>query len=123
MVRKYTYKALDQKKNRIVKGTIQAEHERALEQILMDSNLTLISAKEIKKSIFDLTFLEKITTKDLITFFIHLEQLERAGVPLLDSLADLKEFSEKQQMKDISANMYESVKSGKLLSEASISIW
>lgn len=118
MARKYTYKALDQKKNRIVKGTIQAEHERALEQILMDSNLTLISAKEIKKSIFDLTFLEKITTKDLITFFIHLEQLERAGVPLLDSLADLKEFSEKQQMKDISANMYESVKSGKLLSEA-----
>ena len=37
---------------------------------------------------------------------------------MLDSLADLKEFSEKQQMKDISANMYESVKSGKLLSEA-----
>lgn len=118
MSKKYTYRALDQNRNKIVKGSIQASNEYALEQILNESNLTLISFKEVKASSLSLAFLESITTKDLITFFIHLEQLERAGVPLLDSLSDLKEFSENQKIKDVSADIYESVKGGKLLSEA-----
>ncbi len=118
MNKKYNYRALDQNKNKIVRGTIQALNEYALEQILNESNLTLISFREVKATTISLSFLEKITSKDLITFFIHLEQLERAGVPLLDSLADLKDFSENQKIKDIAADIYESVKGGKLLSEA-----
>ena len=115
--KKYIYRALDQNKNKIIKGTIQLPNEYALEQTLLESNLALISFKEIKSS-FSLAFLEKITVKDLIAFFIHLEQLENAGVPLLDSLCDLKDFSTNQKIKDISSDIYESVKSGKLLSEA-----
>lgn len=118
MIRKFIYRALDQNRNRIVKGTIQTTSEIALEQILSESNLILISSKEIRSSVFSLGFLDKITTKDLITFFIHLEQLEKAGVPLLDSISDLKDFSDNQKIRDISADIYESVKSGKLLSEA-----
>lgn len=118
MNKKYNYRALDQNRNKIVKGTIQASNEYALEQILNESNLTLISFREIKASVLNLGFLDKITNKDLITFFIHLEQLERAGVPLLDSLSDLKEFSDNQKIKDVAADIYESVKGGKLLSEA-----
>lgn len=115
---KYTYKALDQNRNRIVKGTVQANNEYALEQILSESNLALISFKKINKSALNFAFLERITSKDLISFFIHLEQLEKAGVPLLDSLSDLKEFSDNQKIRDISADLYESVKGGKMLSEA-----
>lgn len=115
---KYTYKALDQNRNRIVKGTVQAKNEYALEQILSESNLALISFKKINKSALNFAFLERITSKDLISFFIHLEQLEKAGVPLLDSLSDLKEFSDNQKIRDISADLYESVKGGKMLSEA-----
>lgn len=119
MNRKYSYKALDQSRNKTVKGTIEAGNELALEQTLSESNLALISYKEIKSSSFlNLGIFTKITTKDLITFFIHLEQLEKAGVPLLDSLSDLKEYSENQKIKDVSADIYESVKSGKLMSEA-----
>ncbi len=118
MNRKFAYRALDQSRNKIVKGTIQTTNEFALEQILSESNLVLISFREIKSSILSFGFLDRITTKDLITFFIHLEQLEKAGVPLLDSLSDLKEFSENQKIKDMSADIYESVKSGKLMSEA-----
>lgn len=118
MNKKFTYRALDQSRNKIVKGTIQTSNEFALEQILSESNLILISFKEIKSSTLIFGFLERITTKDLITFFIHLEQLEKAGVPLLDSLSDLKDFSENQKIKDLSADIYESVKSGKLMSEA-----
>lgn len=115
---KYNYKALDQNRNIIVKGTVQANNEYALEQILNESNLALISFKKIDKSILSFTFLERITSKDLISFFIHLEQLEKAGVPLLDSLSDLKEFSDNQKIRDVSADLYESVKGGKMLSEA-----
>ena len=115
---KYTYKALDQNRNRIVKGTVQANNEYALEQILSESNLALISFKKINKSALNFAFLERITNKDLVSFFIHLEQLEKAGVPLLDSLSDLKEFSDNQKIRDISADLHESVKGGKMLSEA-----
>lgn len=118
MSNKYTYKALDQNRNRIIKGTIQANNEYVLEQILSDSNLTLISFKKINESILSLGFLDRITNKDLITFFIHLEQLERAGVPLLDSLSDLKDFSDNQKVREVATDLYESVKGGKLLSEA-----
>ena len=115
---KYTYKALDQNRNRIVKGTAQASNEYALEQMLSESNLALISFKKINKSALNFAFLERITSKDLVSFFIHLEQLEKAGVPLLDSLSDLKEFSDNQKIRDISADLHESVKGGKMLSEA-----
>ena len=115
---KYTYKALDQNRNRIVKGTARASNEYALEQMLSESNLALISFKKISKSALNFAFLERITSKDLVSFFIHLEQLEKAGVPLLDSLSDLKEFSDNQKIRDISADLHESVKGGKMLSEA-----
>lgn len=118
MNKKYTYRALDQFRNRIVKGTIQANNEYALEQMLLESNLVLISSKEVNGSASLFSFLEKITTKDLITFFIHLEQLEKAGVPLLDSLSDLKDYSTNQKVKDLAADIYENVKNGKLMSEA-----
>ncbi|MDD2840475.1 MAG: type II secretion system F family protein [Rickettsiales bacterium] len=119
MNKKFVYRALDQKRNKVVKGTMQAFNEFALEQTLSESNMVLISFKQVKRGFLsNLGILDRITSKDLITFFIHLEQLEKAGVPLLDSLSDLKEFSENQKIKDIAADIFESVKSGKLLSEA-----
>lgn len=119
MTKNYTYRALDQRRNRVVKGSIQAFNEKALEQTLNDSNMVLISFKEVKKGFFSSSKLfNRITSKDLITMFIHFEQLEQAGVPLLDSLADLKDYSENQKIKDMAADIYESVKGGKLLSES-----
>jgi len=119
MARKYKYRALDQTRNKIVNGTVEAVSDLALEEYLSDSNLALISFREIKPiSFLNLSAFSKITSKDLITFFIHLEQLEKAGVPLLESLSDLKEYSENQKIKDVTADIFESVKSGKLMSEA-----
>ena len=62
---KYTYKALDQNRNRIVKGTAQASNEYALEQMLSESNLALISFKKINKSALNFAFLERITRKEM----------------------------------------------------------
>ena len=89
-----------------------------MEQLLTESNLTLISFKKVNDSLFGSGMFDRITSKDLVSFFIHLEQLEKAGVPLLDSLSDLKDFSDNQKIREVATDLYESVKSGKLLSEA-----
>jgi len=34
--------------------------------------------------------MERIKTRDLIQFFVHMEQMQSAGVPLLDALADIR---------------------------------
>ena len=48
--KKFQYKALDSNTNDIIRGKTEAPSEFALEQILRESNLTLISAREIKQS-------------------------------------------------------------------------
>ena len=116
----YSYKAIDAKTGRAIYGKIEAPNEIALEQMLAESDMTLVSAKEIKQSKLAsfLSFAGSIKHKDLITMFITLEQLQRAGVPLLDSLKDLKDFTENPKLKQTMQSIYESVKGGDMLSTA-----
>lgn len=119
MTKNFSYRALDPKNNKIINGKIEAPNDNAVEQILAESNLILISTKEIQESfLLNLISSKKITTKELITLFITLEQFEKAGVPLLDSLKDLTTFSENGRMKSIMQNIYEWVKNGDMLSVA-----
>jgi type IV pilus assembly protein PilC len=118
MAKKFSYKALDQQSGDTVRGEILSNNESELEQILRESDLVLISAKEITISRLSLRMLNSITQKDLISFFVHLSQLEKAGVPLLESVEDLKEYSSNQKIRDISQDIYESIKNGSLFSEA-----
>ena len=118
-MKNFSYKALDVKNNKIINGRIEAPNEIAVDQMLSESNLILIKAKEIKNSFLtNLLTDRKITQKELITLFITLEQFERAGVPILDSLKDLSTFSSNPRMKSTMQNIYEWVKNGDLLSDA-----
>ena len=56
--------------------------------------------------------------QDLIVFCLHFEQLDRAGVPVLDSIADVRDAAENPRMRDIMTGVYEAVKNGSLFSEA-----
>jgi type IV pilus assembly protein PilC len=60
----------------------------------------------------------KIRRAELITFFFNLEQLSRAGVPLLESLADLRDTMNDPRFREIIANLVEAIEGGKKLSEA-----
>ncbi len=60
----------------------------------------------------------KIKTRDLIQFFMHLEQLQAAGVPMLDSLADVRDSADNQTLKDIMTDVHRNVSDGSALSEA-----
>ncbi len=119
MAKQYKYKALDRNSNRKVNGTMEAANPLALEKILSDNNLILIDFKETKgASTLATLFSSKITSKELITMFVTLEQLERAGIPIINSLKDIKDYTTNIRLKNIGQDLYESVKNGSLLSEA-----
>ena len=111
----YSYKAIDSN-GKTAKGLQDAGNLIDLEQRLKRSGLDLISAKEETDT---LSFgSSKIKRTDLITFFFNLEQLVRAGVPLLECLGDLRDSMEEAAFREIIASLVESIESGKKLSQA-----
>ena len=111
----YSYKAIDST-GKTAKGLQDAANMIDLEQRLKRSGLDLVSAKEEEeKASFGSS---KIKRPDIITFFFNLEQLVRAGVPLLECLGDLRDTMEEPTFREIIASMVESIVSGKKLSQA-----
>lgn len=111
----YSYKAIDST-GKTAKGLQDAANLIDLEQRLKRGGIDLISAKEQE----NLTSFgsSRIKRADLITFFFNLEQLVRAGVPLLECLGDLRDTMEVPAFREIIASMVESIVGGKKLSQA-----
>ncbi|MDA0901903.1 MAG: type II secretion system F family protein [Proteobacteria bacterium] len=112
---KFRYKAASET-GKYFRGEMSAENQSDLEALLKDSKLTLISCTPIKPTTFGIG--EKLNTKDLITLFSHLEQLERIGVPIIESLADIKDSSDSSKVRNTMQGIHEAVRNGNLLSEA-----
>jgi type IV pilus assembly protein PilC len=110
----YLYKAVDTS-GVTVKGRIHAENINDLELKLDYLGYSLISAREPKHSFFS----RRIASRsDLINFTFHLEQMTRAGVPIIDALSDLRDSLPAGHFKDAIASMVESITTGKSLSDA-----
>lgn len=111
----YSYKAIDSN-GKTNKGMQDAGNLIDLEMRLKRAGLDLISAKEeSEKASFGGT---KIKRTDLITFFFNLEQLTRAGVPLLECLGDLRDTMEEATFREIIASMVGEIEGGLKLSQA-----
>lgn len=113
----YKYSAVNDRGNTI-RGTVVAENEMDLEGRLKDLGLDLVDAREIRSRSRNSGKNAKVKTKDLIIMCMHLEQLDRAGVPLHDSIADVRDSTESRKLKDVLTGVYESVKTGTLFSRA-----
>ena len=111
----YSYRAIDDQ-GKTSKGLQDAANEIDLEMRLKRGGLDLIEAR-IDESKAGLNR-GKIKRPELITFFFNLEQLTRAGVPLLESLADLRDTMNNMRFREIIASMVESIEGGKKLSQA-----
>ena len=118
MTKQFRYKALDKVSGKKNTGVVEASNAVVLEKILSDNNLILIDYKEIKGYNSISLFSSKITSKELITMFITLEQLERSGISIITALKDIKDYTNNPKLKSIGQDLYESVKNGNLLSEA-----
>lgn len=111
----YTYVAINTAGD-TVKGKMVAVNELDLEERLKGLGLDLIRYRMVKSA--RVSFFGRIKARDLIILCIHLEQLERAGVPLLDAIADLRDTTESPRLRDLLSDVYELVKSGNVLSKA-----
>lgn len=87
---------------------------------LQSAGLELVqcSCLSKKKSKIGSFSFNTIKIRDLIQFFIHMEQMQSAGVPLLDALSDIRDGSENDQMRDMMSEIHRDVQDGAALSEA-----
>jgi type IV pilus assembly protein PilC len=111
----YSYRALNDL-GKTIRGLQDAANLIDLEGRLKRNGLDLIDAKVDQGAMG--TSHGKIKRPDLITFFFNLEQLTNAGVPLLESLADLRDTMSTLHFREIIANLIESIEGGKKLSQA-----
>ncbi|NDF12851.1 MAG: type II secretion system F family protein [Proteobacteria bacterium] len=111
----YSYVALNQA-GTTVKGKMIAVNEIDLEERMRALGMDLVRYKQTKSAKGG--FHGRVKVRDLIVFCVHLEQLDKAGVPLLDSLADLRDSTESTKLRDLLSDVYEQVKGGLVLSEA-----
>lgn len=110
----FNYSAINSA-GRKVRGVVVAENELDLEARLKQLGLDLLEAKEaVRKS----SRFGRVKLQDLIILCMHLEQLDRAGVPLHDALADVRDSTESAKLRDVMTGVYEAVKNGNMLSKA-----
>ncbi|HQT25344.1 MAG TPA: type II secretion system F family protein [Burkholderiales bacterium] len=111
----YAYRAVDQH-GEVKKGVLDALSESDLEERLTRVGMELISGRPaLKKS---LTFGSRVGRRDLITFFFNLEMLTRAGVPLIESLTDLRDATDVPYFREVVTEMIENIEGGMRFSQA-----
>ena len=110
----YNYKAVAGD-GRMIFGRIDAINLIDLEMRLKRMELDFISGDPIKSAPI---FGGKVPRQEIINFCFHLEQLSRSGVPILESLADLRDSIENPRFREVVASVIESVEGGQTLSEA-----
>ncbi len=112
----FQYKAVD-KEGKPARGSINAINDVDLELRLKHMGLDLITFRQINMSSSALSR-GNITRRDLITFCLDMEQITRAGIPLLEGLRDLRDSIENPRFKEVLTSLLEDMEGGKLLSQA-----
>jgi type IV pilus assembly protein PilC len=112
----FKYKAIDLN-GKTHQGRIDAVNEPDLETRLGNMNMELITFQEVTRKTSYLSG-RKVTRQDLITFCFHMEQLNRAGVPIIESLIDLRDSIDNPFFREILSDMVASIEGGKTFSES-----
>lgn len=110
----HAYKAMDQQ-GKTVHGRMDALNPVDLEMRLRRMELDLINGEQVKQGSFGGS---KIGRRELIAFCFHLDQLARAGVPIIESLTDLRDSLDNPRFREVLADLIESVEGGRTLSQA-----
>lgn len=103
-----------------MRGTLSARSEVDLYNQLQTAGLELIQCASLtkkKSKIPGLSF-SRVKIRDLIQFFISMQQMQGAGVPMLDALADIRDATSNDMLRDILSELHRDVRDGASLSEA-----
>jgi len=112
----YKYKAIDAS-GKFIQGSLDARNPSDLELRLEKMEMDLVKFKAKEHGV-DLFGKNKIGRRDLINFSFYLEQLTRAGVPILEGLADLRDGEENPTFRDIITGVIEAIEGGNSFSQA-----
>jgi type IV pilus assembly protein PilC len=119
-IERYKYRAVNAR-GRPIRGMISAVSESDLYNQLQSAGLELIDCAPLdrkKGSLGSIAILGRIKIREIIQLFMHLEQMQSAGVPLLDALADIRDTTDNNRLRDMISEIYRDVSDGSSLSEA-----
>jgi len=111
----FTYKAMNEG-GRVVSGQLDAINLVDLEMRLKRMDLDFINGNEVRQG--GLFRGGSIPKPELINFCFHMEQLTRAGVPILEGLTDLRDSIYHPRFREVITSMIESIEGGRTLSQA-----
>jgi type IV pilus assembly protein PilC len=97
-------------------GRIDALNLVDLEMRLRRMELDLVSGEPVSQR--TLFASGGVPRREMIHFCFHLQQLVRAGVPLIDGLADLRDSLEHPRFREVVASLIEAIEGGQTLSQA-----
>jgi type IV pilus assembly protein PilC len=112
----FEYKAVD-RTGRSARGKLDAANEVDLELRLRKMGLDLITTRLLRGHSSTLAS-GSITRQDLITFCFDMEQISRAGIPILEGLRDLRDGMENPRFREVLTSVIEDIEGGKTLSQA-----
>ena len=113
-MQEFSYRAITAE-GRTISGRQSAANEADLEARLGRMQLELLSIKPVRASLFAR---KKLESKELIGVFIHIQTLSQAGVPLFESLIDLRESADTESIKRFASDLVDRIEGGASLSDA-----
>ncbi|MDD2989485.1 MAG: type II secretion system F family protein [Zoogloea sp.] len=111
----FSYRAMNPR-GHTVRGRMDAANLDDLELRLGRLGLDLLHANPVRQISWQRQ--HRINRRELINFCFHLEQFLRAGVPILESLADLRDSLHRARFRQVIGDIVEAIEGGLGLSQA-----
>ena len=112
----FQYKAID-RDGRKARGRLDALNESDLELRLRKMGLDLLTSRVLARNT-PAVGSSNVTRQDLITFCFDMEQITRAGIPLVEGLRDLRDGLENPRFREVLTSALEDIEGGKTLSQS-----
>ncbi len=113
----YKFKTIDAA-GKVRSDTMVASNPMELEKRLGSMGFDLLSYKEQGRASKSILQKKTISRRELINFTFHVEQLTKSGVPLLDSLKDIRDSIEYSNFTDVLQTIIDDIEGGKTFSLA-----
>ncbi|MEI6317731.1 MAG: type II secretion system F family protein [Pseudomonadota bacterium] len=110
----FQYKAVD-RTGRAARGSLDAMNDVDLELRLRRMGLDMISFRAVEPR--SIQSLGAVKRQDVINLVFDLEQISRAGIPMLDGLRDLRDGMENPRLREILTSVVEDMEGGRMLSQ------
>ncbi len=110
----FQYKAMD-RTGRSARGNLDAMNDVDLELRLRRMGLDMINFRAIEPRSRQAQ--GSVKRQDVINLCFDLEQISRAGIPMLDGLRDLRDGMENRRLREILTSVVEDMEGGRLLSQ------